>query len=145
VKVQVKYEGKELERAIRKLSKEIDFEAGHREVAIALDAWMRRNFQGDGAMVGGWAPLAPSTIKRKEKAGKTKMLYWSGRLFQSFYATGSKREAVAGARVPYARYHQEGTSRMPARPILPTKEEATRIGREVFERRIRDAIKRAGL
>ena len=67
-----------------------------------------------------WAPLAASTIARKRHS---RILYETGALEASLAGnTGDSVRAVShrgllfGTQVEYAGFHQEGTSRMPARP-----------------------------
>lgn len=67
-----------------------------------------------------WAPLAPSTIARK---GHSRILFESGDLQTSLTSGGSDairevfdRGLIFGTSTEYAIFHQEGTSRMPARP-----------------------------
>ena len=55
-----------------------------------------------------WAVLAPSTIKRKAKAGREAKLQWSGRLRASFTRQVDANSVVWGTNVPYARAHQHG-------------------------------------
>jgi phage gpG-like protein len=55
-----------------------------------------------------WAALAPSTIKRKAKAGREAKLQWSGRLRASFTRLVDSTSVTWGTNVPYARAHQHG-------------------------------------
>lgn len=72
-----------------------------------------------------WAPLALRTLRRRRGAGST-ILYSTGALERSFLdplAAGRVEELeeqslTLGSNLPYARYHQTGTRRMPARPIV---------------------------
>src|SRR5687768_5844860 len=76
-----------------------------------------RQFASEGGNSGGWAALAPSTVRRRGSAHP--ILFESGRLQQSLTGTGAA-DAVrritsdsleVGTSVPYARYHQRGTAR----------------------------------
>lgn len=78
-------------------------------------------FASEGGRSGGWAPLAPSTVRSRGSAHP--ILFESGRLQQSL-TTRSSTDAVrritadsleVGTTVPWARYHQTGTARMPRR------------------------------
>lgn len=70
-----------------------------------------------------WSPLAPSTVKQREKIG-----YWPGSILQQTgglassigSSYGNNFELLVGPSREYAKYLHFGTSRMPARPILPT-------------------------
>lgn len=71
-----------------------------------------------------WAPNAPSTLKRKERKGKTgaggpKVLIDTGNLRNSFTTKVNASSVEIGTPVPYAKYHQAGTNRMPRRLLLP--------------------------
>jgi phage gpG-like protein len=75
-----------------------------------------------------WAPLAPSTIKRK---GHDRILLETGALRESLVHVGgpgnvaetASRGMIFGTEVPYAIFHQTGTRRMPARPPVGISEE----------------------
>ncbi|MGL5923830.1 phage virion morphogenesis protein [Chroococcidiopsis sp.] len=73
-----------------------------------------------------WQPLKPKTIARKQKDRKIlKVLQSTGLLRASFSYTadsnsveiGTNRVSATGA--PIAIFHQLGTRKMPARPMLP--------------------------
>lgn len=83
-----------------------------------------------------WAPLAASTRRRKQRRGKTKILVNTGRLRNSLRVrvrrNGSGVVLVFSADAPYAGFHQFGTSRMPARPVVEiTASDEDRIVRDV--------------
>jgi phage gpG-like protein len=80
-----------------------------------------------------WQPLAASTIRRRRKGknrrGKVQILRDTGILFNSlaqaqpFNVLSIVPGVVTiGTEVPYARYHQSGTARMPARRLWPEPE-----------------------
>ena len=69
-----------------------------------------------------WAPLAMSTILRKEHGA---ILVDSGRMYESLTTPNGTADTIwetgdtwlrFGTSVPYAHWHQTGTRRMPARP-----------------------------
>ena len=68
-----------------------------------------------------WAPWAPSTQEARVKDGTAALglLYRNGELARSITATmkGSKAFEI-GSNLEYAKYLQEGTTRMPARPFI---------------------------
>jgi phage gpG-like protein len=66
---------------------------------------------------GAWAPLKPSTIKRK--GGRGKILVMSGALRGSIHVVGVNQMAykVVAADMP-GQFHQGGTSKMVARPFM---------------------------
>jgi phage gpG-like protein len=90
-------------------------------------------FRTEGAHYGAkWAPRAASTVKalsarkRKKngKLGKARtpkpILRDTGTLMKSFFVQDGGGDAFAVATpVRYAKYHEAGTSKMPARPVMP--------------------------
>lgn len=66
-----------------------------------------------------WAPLSKSYAKRVGRPYPT--LYLSGDLFRSVRLSVSDEVATVSWEDEKASWHQEGTSRMPARPFLPIK------------------------
>jgi len=97
------------------------------EMAEALHAVQERAFESEGSSSGArWHPLSPRY--RTEKAARFPgkgILEATGRLRRSFSsgAQGNIFKATPGrmtwgTEVPYSVYHQHGTSRMPARPVL---------------------------
>lgn len=55
-----------------------------------------------------WAALAPSTIRKKAKAGRTAKLQWSGRLRSSFTRQVTPNSVTWGTNLPYANAQQNG-------------------------------------
>ena len=64
-----------------------------------------------------WAPWAASTRRLRQKTGGS-LLNVTGALSRSFYSIVSFKEAIIRSAVPYFQYLQNGTPRMPARPML---------------------------
>lgn len=113
----------------------------NRRASVALYGWIIRDYDQEGGLIGGWAPLAPSTVKRKAAAGKERMLVWSGRLRNSFRSFYDNDVAGAGSDVTYSEFHEEGTSRIPQRSMLPPRDVALDIGIEVYDQYIASSIK----
>jgi hypothetical protein len=70
---------------------------------------------------GTWPPLAESTVRQK---GHSTILVDTGALKASLIDPGtamkiSGTSAEWGTGIDYARYHQEGTSKMPMRQVIP--------------------------
>lgn len=69
-----------------------------------------------------WAPWAESTRKGRERKGNAALglLYNTGTLLHSITSqvVGSHNTLQVGTNVHYAKYLQEGTEKMPARPFL---------------------------
>lgn len=111
--------------------------------AIALvDRWVQENFKGEGEKVGGWAPLKESTIKgrKRNKTGLVKILQSNGDLRRRWDHIIDDDNAILRSGVDYGQYPDKGTSKMVQRRILPTKEEAWKLVKVVYEDLIRKAL-----
>jgi phage gpG-like protein len=94
-------------------------------IADDLREMIARQFASEGRAEGApWAKLAPSTLRRRRAS--TPILYETGALLRSLGEPGAAGHVeelegyslTLGSRLPYALYHQTGTRRMPARPII---------------------------
>jgi phage gpG-like protein len=125
----------------------------NRKVAIQFFGFVSRNFQAAGALQpGGWRPLAPSTLKAKQRAGySTQPLLRTGNLRNSFLMFSDNDQAGVGAQasfgVDYAEVHEKGSSdgRIPARPMLPPLQIANRMVSDVYGLKLLSDRNRAGL
>lgn len=86
----------------------------------------------------GWAGLAASTVEQKLRHGwPLDILVRTGELRDSLVDPGQAareygRSLVWETDVPYAGFHQEGTDRMPARPVIDLDaDDRRRLEREV--------------
>jgi phage gpG-like protein len=104
----------------------------NREASIAMYGFTLRNFDRQGALQGGWKPLAASTIRQKQRIGKEQPLVRSGHMRAGFTSFYSRDNAGVGNEVSYSRFHHEGTSRLPQRLLLPTRENVLQIGLKVY-------------
>jgi phage gpG-like protein len=102
----------------------------HELSQIETERWDTRGY-------GGWAPLAESTVAQKAAHGfPLDPLIRTGELRDSLTdpnRAGDKgpKQFSYGTDVPYAEYHQEGTDRMPSRPVLEIRlEDRRRLERE---------------
>jgi phage gpG-like protein len=104
-----------------------------RKIAALIEAATLRRFESEGAFGGEkWAPLAESTLRGKD-ASKG-ILVDSGRLRASLtQETASDairhigpHEMHWGSSVPYGKFHQSGTSRMPRRRPVKLPESVKR-------------------
>lgn len=120
---------RKLERFARAIARPRE---ANREASIALYGFVARNFQREGALVGGWAPLAPATAREKAKIGKERMLVRSGALKGSFVPFYSDVQAGVGSELEYSLYHHEGTDTIPARQLLPDRRQVLNIGLKVY-------------
>lgn len=119
------------------------FDIANRQAAIQLYSFTIRNYEAQGGLIGGWAPLKPATVKAKLKKGYSpKILLRTGTMRQNFAQFSTKDEAGVGNRISYSIYHQEGTSRMPQRRLLPNDEEMRKIGLAVYGKHIELAARK---
>lgn len=101
-------------------------------IAPAFDRMEMRHWESEGAAFGHpWAPLAESTIRAKMRKGTLGLgiLHNTNNLFRTIFAaraSDSRLRVIGGGlrfqaniSVPYAIYHQVGTSRMPERQVIP--------------------------
>lgn len=108
-------------------------------------------FETQGAHYGeAWAPRAASTTaalsaKKRKKNGKLSkartpkpLLVSTGTLKKSFFVVESGGSFAVATPVGYAKYHEFGTSKMPARPVMPIDASGNPRGGKV-----ESAIKRA--
>lgn len=85
------------------------------DMADEFGKWEAEAFASGGASSGGaWAP--------RKDGGAGGILIRTGKLMGSLTGPSirniSARRMELGTAVPYAKYHQSGTSRMPARPVI---------------------------
>lgn len=117
-----------------------------RVLQVQTDA-VRDQFDTEGQHYGRkWAGLSPKYKVRKdrERPGR-KILVYSGKLKRTaaphlasqagvYRVTGKRGEVgLTDAQVPYAKYHQSGTNKMPARPFMgdPTRKDQKAMVKEV--------------
>jgi len=96
-----------------------------------------------------WHPLAPSTLRRKPPG--LPILVRSGALRESLTSTGgdnitkiSRNKLTFGTRDPKAGFHQHGTSRMPARPVLMITERDKKRWVKIMQRHLVGLARDAG-
>jgi phage virion morphogenesis protein len=68
-----------------------------------------------------WVPWAPATAEMRAAEGRGTLLQYTGRMRASLSARADSKGVYVGFGVPYAKYHETGTRRMPARPVLGAK------------------------
>jgi phage gpG-like protein len=121
--------------------------APNKAAVVTILRWIDKNFQSEGRLAhpdtGGWKPLAPSTIARRNKrqrvvaarsgakgrgsmgAGKTPILQDTGALKSRWHYTLTNDGARVWSGVEYGPYHDQqdkksGSGKLPQRRILPT-------------------------
>jgi phage gpG-like protein len=90
-------------------------------MGLAVVSLTLRSFNDPGVRAAPWAPLTPATLARKIAEGtSTAILKRHVVLARSWRITElTARYVKVGTDRPYAAFHQWGTSRVPARPMLP--------------------------
>lgn len=126
MEISVEIQDAELRQAIERLRyKTGNLQPFMREVAETLRTSVEQNFKQEssrspiGGSGGAWKDLAPSTKKARAKKGKTgRKLQVTGQLLASISTYASSTEAAVGTNKKYARFLNDGTKRMPARPFF---------------------------
>ena len=92
----------------------------HEEIGEKLTRafYVNHAHEGGDLPVGFWPPLAASTVRRK-KFYKDTLLHETGKMQGAWRYRSSGRMASIWNNMLYANYHQTGTSRMPARKLIP--------------------------
>ena len=87
--------------------------------------------KGEAAAGQDWAPLSEETISRRrtgKRKGGPQILQDSNKLKQSIVSIVHGGEVTVGTGVEYGKWHQGGTTNMPARPFVGIDE----VDRETF-------------
>ena len=107
------------------------------EIADDFAAHQEANFRSSGGLHGGWMPLSPRYAAWKSlRYPGAPILTLTGRLRATMTQRPlgveriTSRSMEIGTDVPYAKYHQQGTRRMPQRKIInkPTRGELKTYG-----------------
>lgn len=134
-----------VERRVKRMAAEFtraQREIPNRKIASAMHSRVMRNFRNEEGEGAPWAPLAPRTIRWKQKRGYSKILQNTGLLRASFAWSSTPDRAsvfaqpIHGApdkRPPnIALFHQEGGKFLPRRPMLPSRAQALDIAIKVY-------------
>lgn len=113
-----------------------------RQIADDFRAVIERQFESEGRA--GGTPWAPRRDILQRTPTTQPLLVRTGALRDSFIRPGAAghveeitdQTLTLGSRLPYAIFHQTGTRRMPARPIIVLKEERTSRWTEIATRTI---------
>lgn len=100
------------------------------DIAETLRTSVEENFKQESARkpVGGrggvWQDIAPSTKKARAKINKYpgRKLQVTGQLLASLTTQATNTEALLGTNKKYARFLNDGTKKMPARPFMVIQE-----------------------
>lgn len=104
-----------------------NWKVANKKIAIQLYGWVIRNYENEGRLVGGWAPIQKATIRRKTKAGySSKILLQTGVLKNNYGFYSTDQEAGVGNRTPYSIFHETGVPQrgLPQRRQMPAEEDA---------------------
>lgn len=137
----------EIGRKLKDLAKKVkDRTTPAKQLAVQLYGDTLRNFETNGAFFENpWPQLAISTQHYKSAHGWYVMLVRTGVLRNGFYQYSNNNFAAVGNKVPYASFHETGTSRMPRRQIMPSKEWAAERGITIFKGYLAKSVQEAGL
>jgi phage gpG-like protein len=137
---QLRAMNRKLERFAESIKHPIE---ANRQASIALYGWTIRNFDRQGALQGGWAPLKPRTVREKARIGKQVPLVRSGHMRSGFTQFYSDENAGVGNEVSYSKYHHFGTSKMVRRELLPRRDVVLQIGLKVYGAYVQRQVARA--
>ena len=103
---------------------------------------VQRNFDRSGHDTGAWARLATSTAAQKARLGfSPKPLLRTGDLRQRWDISMLRKNAVrVKSRLRYSAFHQFGTRKMPARPMLPSERRTLEIAKRVLRGHVRASL-----
>jgi phage gpG-like protein len=135
-----------VERKLNRFGKQMaDRTPANRQVSIQLYAWCLNNFRGEGSNVGGWPPLAESTIAEKRRIRKERMMIRTGQLRNSFNQFYDKDNAGIGNDVTYSIYHhsEKPRTKLPRRQLLPDRDVVLDIGMRVYQNYVARSVMQA--
>ena len=144
--VEIKYDDRELQRALNRLIKAGgDLTPAMREIAGHLADSVADSFDRQQAPDGApWKPLKPKTVRDRQRRGygAGPILERSGDLARSILADHDETSAVAATNLIYAATHHFGDERrnIPARPFLGVTDEHRAMILDAIERHIEAAL-----
>jgi len=144
----------QLDRALSRFGDALkDFRPFFQELVASFKDITRKQFESEGRQgSGGWAPLSAdyAAWKQLHYPGKP-ILQLTGAMLESMTGGSDHIEEIAkdslkvGTRDPKALYHQRGTSKMPARPVIQLNDENKAAWMKMLQRHAYTAAKEAGL
>ena len=148
--IRVRVDSDDAERRIRQLALGLsDLRSFWPKVVPLAIGWFREQFESEGRFGSdGWAALAPSTVLYKSLAGlRPQILQATGAMKQA--ASSPSRQVTARSLTltiddPKIGWHQQGTSTMPARPVIfsDLPGQAERELREAATEYVEDLLRR---
>lgn len=148
--MQLEITPKNLNRVVRSVSlldKSFgDFKPEMKEYRNKFSHRVVRQFMKKGKEFGTpWAPLAASTRRQKPRGTKSKILIETGFMFRFFDYESDKDSFQVTNATPYFKYHQHGTSKMPARVSYRLDRTAKQEFYDVVRKGVIKRIKKSGL
>lgn len=142
-------------RRLRGLATELlDLRPFWRIGSLIAKGWIADQFSSQGSFSGDpWAPLSPdyASAKAEARPGRSLLVYDGFLRSHVDGRRGPRAEATADTLTlhiddPKAVFHQEGTSKMPARPLIPTNIPALeqRQLREAAEEYVASVVRKWG-
>lgn len=131
-----------------------DLRPAFKEIVKSFRTIMKKQFESEGGYSGDkWAPLSPTyAVWKAENFGGQPILQLTGLLADSLTSKTpytveeiDKKSLVIGTKLAYGTYHQTGTGRMPARPIINLTEQDKMTWMKIFQKFIMKEAKEAGL
>ena len=119
-----------------------NWRVANKKVSIQLYGWVMRNYETEGSLVGGWAPIAPATAKGKSRKGYSeRILLRTGVLKNNYAFYSNEQEAGVGNKIPYSLFHEEGVPKrgLPPRRQMPAADDMTGIAEEVLGLHVKNA------
>lgn len=145
-KLSIEFDITEGVKKAQEVKKDFNLQGLLKAIGLRLHSWVSENFKKEGGLVGGWKSLAESTIrarlKRRGGSGNdVRILQDTGRLRMSFDSYGQRgfklglKTVEIGSNVVYARFQHEYSPRTnkPARPLIPTVNDAKSISVKLIE------------
>lgn len=146
MQITTEIQDRELMNALTRLRRKIgNLKPAMNEIAETMRSSVEENFAQEsarnaigGVKRGAWADLAPSTERsraRKNKSGKK--LQVTGQLLASIQTKSTEKEALIGTNKKYARFLNDGTKKMPARPFLVIQQNDIKEFQEIVSEHLR--------
>lgn len=123
----VRINSKEFEKKIKRKIKGLQNRRSYYAQAVVIvDRWIIKNFETEGQAVGGWQPLADSTLLARQRGYGDYVKSSSPRILQNKRDLKGKWKHMSTARfakiqsgVEYGKAHNYGYKHIPKRQILP--------------------------
>lgn len=113
----------------------------NRQIGIQMYGLTLRNFDSQGSQFGErWAALAASTVKEKQRIGKTVPLVRTGELRSGFTYDYDAKDVKIFNGVAHAVFFEKGTKHMVARKLLPPRDTFVSTAVKIYERYVKAVV-----